>query len=162
MIDKNGKIFGKINIIDLLIILVIIAAVVFFATKALTPAGEVSSVETCTVRVQFFTGKAPIGTSEAIELGAPAFEDTTEVDFGKVVSVESAPAHTYMVDSEGNQVKTEVAYYEELFVTVELEGTLTEKGLYVDDRLYGVGSSFTMHFGKSSAYVSVYDVSEAK
>jgi len=30
MIDKNGKLFGKINIIDLLIILVIIAAAVFF------------------------------------------------------------------------------------------------------------------------------------
>ncbi len=162
MIDKNGKIFGKINIIDLLIILVIIAAVVFFATKASTPAEEAASVESSTVRVQFFTSRAPIGTSDAIEIGAPAFEDTTDVDFGKVISVESAPAYTYTVDSEGNQVKIEVAYYEELFVTVELEGNLTEKGLYVDDRLYGVGSSFTMHFGKSAAYVCVYDVSETK
>ena len=31
MIDKNGKLFGKINLIDLLIILVIIAAAVFLS-----------------------------------------------------------------------------------------------------------------------------------
>lgn len=37
MIDKNGKLFGKINIIDLLIILVIIAAAVFFCNQGLHP-----------------------------------------------------------------------------------------------------------------------------
>ena len=79
MIDKNGKLFGKINLIDLLIILVIIAAAVFFATKAFTPAQEAAGTETGTVQVQFFSSKAPVGTAEAIELGAPAFEDTTNV-----------------------------------------------------------------------------------
>ena len=87
MIDKNGKLFGKINIIDLLIILVIIAAAVFFATKAFTPAQEATKTETSTVRVQFFCYKAQVGAADAIEIGAPAFEDTTNVDFGKVVAL---------------------------------------------------------------------------
>lgn len=90
MIDKNGKLFGKINIIDLLIILVIIAAAVFFATKAFTPAQEAAKTETSTVRVQFFCYKAQVGAADAIEIGAPAFEDTTNVDFGKVVAVEAS------------------------------------------------------------------------
>ena len=51
MIDKNGKLFGKINIIDLLIILVIIAAAVFFATKAFTPAQEEIGRASCRERV---------------------------------------------------------------------------------------------------------------
>ena len=79
MIDKNGKIFGKINIIDLLIILVIIAAAVFFATKAFTPAQEASESETTTLRVVFCSNKAPSGIAESIEIGSPAFEDTTDV-----------------------------------------------------------------------------------
>ena len=141
MIDKNGKLFGKINIIDLLIILVIIAAAVFFATKAFTPAQEATKTETST--------------------GAPAFEDTTNVDFGKVVAVESEPSYTYFVDADGNQAKAEVAYNDAVTVTVELEGNLTEKGLYVGGRLYGVGASFTMHFGKATIYASVSGVSEA-
>ena len=105
MIDKNGKLFGKINIIDLLIILVIIAAAVFFATKAFTPAQEATKTETSTVRVQFFCYKAQVGAADAIEIGAPAFEDTTNVDFGKVVAVESEPSYTYFVDADGNQAK---------------------------------------------------------
>ena len=136
MIDKNGKLFGKINIIDLLIILVIIAAAVFFATKAFTPAQEATKTETSTVRVQFFCYKAQVGAADAIEIGAPAFEDTTNVDFGKVVAVESEPSYTYFVDADGNQAKAEVAYNDAVTVTVELQGNLTEKGLYV-----GAGST---------------------
>ena len=83
MIDKNGKLLGKINIIDLLIILVIIAAAVFIATKAFTPAQEATKTETSTVRVQFFCYKAQVGAADAIEIGAPAFEDTTNVDLMK-------------------------------------------------------------------------------
>ncbi len=162
MIDKNGKLFGKINLIDLLIILIIIAAVVFFATKAFTPAQEAAGTETGTVQVQFFSSKAPVGTAEAIELGAPAFEDTTNVQFGKVIAVESEPAYTYLVDDDGNPVKTEVPYNYAVSVTVELEGNLTEKGLYVGGRLYGVGANFTMHFGKSTVYASVSGVSSVE
>lgn len=128
MIDKNGKLFGKINIIDLLIILVIIAAAVFFATKAFTPAQEATKTETSTVRVQFFCYKAQVGAADAIEIGAPAFEDTTNVDFGKVVAVESEPSYTYFVDADGNQAKAEVAYNDAVTVTVELQGNLTERG----------------------------------
>ena len=119
MIDKNGKLFGKINIIDLLIILVIIAAAVFFATKAFTPAQEAAKTDTSTVRVQFFCYKAQVGAAD------------------------------------------EVAYNDAVTVTVELQGNLTEKGLYVGGRLYGVGASFTMHFGKATIYASVSGVSEA-
>lgn len=161
MIDKNEKLFGKINIIDLLIILVIIAAAVFFATKAFTPAQEAAKTDTSTVRVQFFCYKAQVGAADAIEIGAPAFEDTTNVDFGKVVAVESEPSYTYFVDADGNQAKAEVAYNDAVTVTVELQGNLTEKGLYVGGRLYGVGASFTMHFGKATIYASVSGVSEA-
>ena len=101
---------------------------------------------------------AAIGSKE---IGAPAFEDTTNVDFGKVVAVESEPSYTYFVDADGNQAKAEVAYNDAVTVTVELQGNLTEKGLYVGGRLYGVGASFTMHFGKATIYASVSGVSEA-
>ena len=70
-------------------------------------------------------------------------------------------SYTYFVDADGNQAKAEVAYNDAVTVTVELEGDLTEKGLYVGGRLYGVGASFTMHFGKATIYASVSGVSEA-
>ncbi len=35
MIDKNGKVFGKINLIDLLIIIVIIVAAAFLGWRLL-------------------------------------------------------------------------------------------------------------------------------
>ena len=162
MIDKNGKLFGKINIIDLLIILVIIAAAVFFSQPRRSPRlRKPRRPIRAPSEFSFFCYKAQVGAADAIEIGAPAFEDTTNVDFGKVVAVESEPSYTYFVDADGNQAKAEVAYNDAVTVTVELQGNLTEKGLYVGGRLYGVGASFTMHFGKATIYASVSGVSEA-
>ena len=74
---------------------------------------------------------------------------------------ETGMEHHAMADADGNQAKAEVAYNDAVTVTVELQGNLTEKGLYVGGRLYGVGASFTMHFGKATIYASVSGVSEA-
>ncbi len=89
MIDKTENFFGKINIIDLLIIPLSLSQPQYFSQpKAFTPAQEAAKTDTSTVRVQFFCYKAQVGAADAIEIGAPAFEDTTNVDFGKVVAVE--------------------------------------------------------------------------
>ena len=98
-----------------------------------------------------------IGSNDA-PVSAPVHASVS----GKVIAVESEPAYTYLVDDDGNPVKTEVPYNYAVSVTVELEGNLTEKGLYVGGRLYGVGANFTMHFGKSTVYASVSGVSSVE
>lgn len=40
IIDEKGKLFGKINLIDLLVLLIIVAALIFVAVKFATPAED--------------------------------------------------------------------------------------------------------------------------
>lgn len=152
MIDKNGKLFGKINIIDLLIILVVVAVVVIFVTKAFTPAQQASETETSTVRLEFFSFEAIPQIADSLEVGASAFEDTTNVQFGKVVDFSAEPAKEYTVDADGNTVEIPSAYKYVVTVTLELEGNLTDSGLYIGSRLYSIGTSYTLHFGKVALY----------
>lgn len=152
MIDKNGKLFGKINIIDLLIILVIVAALVIVATKAFTPAQSASETKTATVRAEFFSFEAIPQYADSLEIGAPAFEDTTNVQFGKVVDFHSEPGKAYQVDADGNAIEVPTPYEYAVTVAVELEGNLTDSGLYIGNRLYSVGTTYIMHFGKTALY----------
>ena len=59
MIDKNGKLFGKINIIDLLIILIVIAALILVATKMFTPAEKGEEADTAKVVITYAATDAP-------------------------------------------------------------------------------------------------------
>lgn len=156
MIDKNGKLFGKINIIDLLIILIVIAAIAFFALKLSGGDSGGSTTETSTVRLVFRTESSPTAAAEVIKSGDPAYEDSTNIGLGKVVSVESEQAYEYSVDASGNLVKVPTPEYSIIVVTTELEGELADDGLRVNGSLYSVGASCSVHFGQAKLYGYIY------
>ena len=67
MIDKNGKLFGRINIIDLLIILIVIAALILVATKMFTPAEKGEEADTAKVVITYAATDAPTGAGKSVE-----------------------------------------------------------------------------------------------
>ncbi len=161
MIDKNGRLFGKINIIDLLIVLVVIAAGIFVATKMFAPADKDEAVEKNTVIIEWTAVSAPAGSGEAIKDGAPVFEDITNIQLGKVVSVEFSDAYTYMPGPDGGAVKVPNVGMQYITVTTEVEGSLTESGLRVGGVLFCVGDIHTVHFGQASIPVKISGISPA-
>lgn len=162
MIDKNGKLFGKINIIDLLIILIVIAAVVFFATKMFSPAKESTKADTTKVAITFYADEAPMNVTDMLVEGAPSFEETTNVGFGNVTSFSSEEAYGWMSDAEGNLIKGPLVGYEYLTVSVEVDGSLNDNGVYLGGRLYCVGANYTMHFGKVMVYAKITSITPAE
>ena len=50
IIDKNGKVFGKINIIDLLVLIVLVAAIFVVGSRFLLPKQK----STQTIQMQFY------------------------------------------------------------------------------------------------------------
>lgn len=160
MIDKKGRLFGKINIIDLLIILIIIAAVIFFVRRSAAPAqggGETTATET--VSVSFTSDEAPYYFADSLEEGGRVYEDTTNIELGKVTSFTSEPAYSYEVDAEGNTVKVPSPYDSLVTVTADVQGELRDNGVYVGGKAFCVGKTYIMHFGKTcmSCRISAID-----
>lgn len=159
MIDKNGKLFGKINIIDLLIVLVVIAALVFFATRAFTPAEKGERVESAKVALKYVAVDALAGAGEAINVGDPVYEDTTNIKLGTVTSISYEGAYMYEAGPDGEPVKVPVVGKEYVTVTTEVEGNVTDDGIYVDGYLYCIGVARTYHFGQAIIYGVLADIS---
>ena len=108
MIDKNGKLFGKINIIDLLIILVVIAALVFIAIKVLAPDSSSGEAQTAKVQIGFYAAQVEQGFGENVFYeGAPLYEDLTNVSLGELTDWNVEPEYEYQVNSDGETVKVE-------------------------------------------------------
>jgi len=124
MKSEKGKLFGKLNIIDLLVILVIIAAAVFLGMRVMKLGG--SSTDGLPKRIRYEVQvlrvdpvlyesiKTRLDSGETQLVAGESFIE------GNVVGVRAEPYRTSAFNQETNQnVYVEDPYFLTLFFTVE-------------------------------------------
>lgn len=160
MIDKNGKLFGKINIIDLLIILVIIAALVFVCTKVFSNDKGGDTAQGTEVMISFYGNEAELGFDKEglFYEGAPAYEDITNAPLGELAEWSVEPAYEYQLNANGEQVKVEIPNGHFVTVTLKASGTFADDGLHVASSVYCIGAHYTIHVGTAKIYVECCDI----
>jgi len=148
MIDNNGKLFGKINIIDLLIVLVLIAAIVFVGLRFF--GGNDNDMGTPQhIRATFFADDAP-----ALLVGKGVM-DTPVIDYdnanylGSLTGYETEDAYAYDYDSETGEV-VQVPVVNRCFLTITFEGDgyVTESAMYINGFEYSVGGTSVVRAGQ--------------
>lgn len=149
MIDKNGKLFGKVNIIDLLIILVIVAAIAFVGKRFF--AGNDNDYGTPErVRLTFYADEAPALLSGKAEAGEPVTDYDNSTSLGTLSSYESEDAYTYTYDATaGEAVKVPVPNVCFLTFSCETEGYVAADGLRINGFQYCIGGSHTICVGRA-------------
>ena len=121
---KDGKLFGKINIIDLLVLLLVAAAAVFLGMRMGNRNSTPSNAPT-TSRIRFEV-KVPRIDPEVYE-AAKARIDAGETQLvageslidGYVLDIRAVPQYTTVANADGQYVSTEDPYYLNVYFTVE-------------------------------------------
>ena len=151
MILKDGKLFGKISIIDIIVIIVIlVTALGVYARLTATP-------ETVQVKTEKFSYVVRIDkvrqyTVDGLnELGV-IYDKETKEELGKIVEVISVENTVDTgINSDGEAVKTEYPDKYSVLVRVETDGNVGANGYYTaSNRLIGVGGDLSIE----SKYVS--------
>lgn len=160
MIDKNGKLFGKINIIDLLIILILVAALVFVGVKFVFSgsSGESPATESNMYKISFFGSGVELGVTDNLNEGDPIFEDSTNNYMGTLKSWEHHENFTNVLQDNGEIVQVPVpnSYY--YLLEGEIEGSLEDDGFHTKDGVLCVGAHYTAHFGAIRMYVEISSI----
>lgn len=102
MIDNKGKVFGKINIIDLCVILVIIAAIGVTVFKFGFSAHSNVSATNGTVTYTVTTKGVRNFTVKSFKVGDKMYDKENDKYMGDVVSVSSEPAMDYITCADGS------------------------------------------------------------
>ena len=89
IIDKEGKLFGLINILDLIIILVLIFAVVFGAKRYFTKPDESEMMRDA--KLTFEVGDVRDLTVQMLHEGDMLYWADRTRPIGKIVSIDSTP-----------------------------------------------------------------------
>jgi hypothetical protein len=137
VLDDRGRLFGKINVVDLVVLLVIVAVVVFAAVR-LTG----GSPETVPVKL-FFTER---GVDRSLVSGLQSkgtVKDAGGNVIGEVQSVESTPTLVELVTPAGELKTFASALRRDVTIVVLGKGTVSDS----------TGAGSTVHIGKLAARV---------
>lgn len=119
---ENKKLFGKINLMDIIISVVIlvvavIAYNVIFKNDTSAGIGAKYYTTTCTMR---FEGM-PVNASEYLKVGADVYDNETNTYIGKLVDVTSGDYLTLRANKENDTyVESKVPNKENVYVTMEV------------------------------------------
>jgi hypothetical protein len=127
---KDGKIFGKINIIDFLVI-VLILILILGAYLKFGIFGKNNNLNKTTV-IEYDI-KVPVVrkfTIDAIKVGDEIYDSQTGNSMGKVTSINYNNAEQSLVKEDGTIVMASMKDKYDLVVTVETDGTENKVGFY--------------------------------
>lgn len=128
MIDNKGKLFGKINIIDLSVILIVLLALILTFVKFNYNPVKNDKTQT-TIQYTLMVKGVRDFTVNAFKEGDEIFESTSENSLGKIVSIHTKETEKYMADANGDFKLAIVPEQNDLFLTIECNGVVGDKGL---------------------------------
>ena len=148
---KNGKLFGKVSIIDLIVILVIVVAVIGIYLRI------VATPQVVQVKTEKFSYLVKIDNIREYtvnglkELGL-IYDKETKEDLGEIIEVVSVEKYKETTqDSKGNPIEAESPEKYSVIIRVETNGNVGTNGYYTSsNRLIGVGGDLSVE----SKYVS--------
>ena len=157
LLDRKGKLFGIINIIDLCVILivVIIAAGTFYKFKVMDKTSNTAAMQpvTYTVKVE----KIRSYVLDNVLEGDILYDKTSGNDIGKITKVESEPATEFISMSDGTVVKGNVENRINVIFTVEADAVQNSSGCFVNrtyERLVGSQRKFMTKYFECDGYIN--------
>ncbi len=162
MLKENGKLFGKISVIDIaaiLVVLVLILGVVlrFSGNQAVT----VSTGQNlqCVVKVE----NVRVQTVDALKKGGAVFDKESKEYIGEITQVKEEQGTTMLLMENGTyqEVPTEGRY--NVYVTIAFTGSVSDAGYYTQtNRQMSVGGTLEMNAKFSQCEGKIFAVSQAE
>lgn len=158
IINKDGKLFGKISIVDIAVVLVIVLLAVGLAAKF---GGKTSLNLSTNEKIQstLLVRNVRMYSVEALQKGGELYDKTTKEYIGDITDVryEAGEATVNMADGTFSVVPVEGRY--NVYVTVEFTGKTSDKGYYTEaNKQIGTGSTIVFNSKFAQCESTVVDV----
>ncbi len=162
MINKDGKLFGKISIVDIAVVLIIvILGFGIYAKFAGQSGAVVSSSEK--IECTFLIKNVRSYTVDALEKKGGMYDKVSKEFIGDItkVEVEDGLYQVNMADGSFEQIVPEDRY--NVYVTVEFSGKISDNGYYTAANKYlGAGTSAGITTKYAECESTVYSINKAE
>lgn len=161
MINKDGKLFGKISIIDILVVLAIAVLALGVYSRFFT--GN-EKVETASSRIEYTMKikEIRLGTVNALaDFKGPITSDTTKEYMGDIVDVTYTNAVKGVELDNGKMKESEIPERYDVTVTVQVDGNVNQSGYYTaTNQVLTAGSNHVFSSKAAKTTGTIMDVYE--
>lgn len=164
IIDSKGKLFGKISIIDILVVAVILAGIAGVGYK-FAKSGQVTPfTKQDTVLIEFYHYEQLDFNAETMKEGTPVKDGKTNSYIGKVKKVEVSPSKSTAPDDKGEYKESAKPGWASVKITVEGTGIYRDgingQGVSLDGTDYFVGRSVEVCAGNNAMWTYIRTMSK--
>lgn len=140
IIDNNGRLFGKISIIDVMVLLlaVVLAAALYMKTHTMTHTSTEVAYDTITFT--YFCRGIPGYVKDTLRVGDKIFDsdNMTVGSLGEIVDIQFLPGTEYRKNDDGTHGYFPADECVDIMMTVRGQGLVTD-GTYQINRIYPIG-----------------------
>lgn len=143
IIDKNGKLFGKLSIIDLIAILLIVTAIVVVCIKFIGK-NEKTAIDKISVEYTLSIEGIRDYSVDAINKANKVYSspnDDEKVYVGEIISKEITPAKKLVQQSSGEYTYIDVPDKYDVVIKIKAEVTKDYYGYFFSDNLQLLSNS---------------------
>ncbi|MGE5560031.1 MAG: DUF4330 domain-containing protein [Chloroflexota bacterium] len=144
LIDKKGRLFGRVNLIDLLAVLLVLAMLVFVGYKLRVVNPRVAPATTPYRLVLLVEGVRQI-TVDELKVGLPVRAFDAGVDVGTIAAVDVQPAIEQVETADGQIVDASVPGRFDLRISIDTQAVVTEWAVRVANTDLRIGRDFTIY-----------------
>lgn len=155
LFDNKGRIFGIINVIDLLVILLIIVVAARFMINS---QNRPASIQAKKIQVTLLVKDVRDATSSVIKDGDIVSETKTNLLLGKVTKVEVQPADTLVNTADGRVVNYPNPVLKDVYVTFVGSGTAGENAIVVGNSEIRIGTQLSVKTNTYSVITTVMGI----
>lgn len=163
LMDKKGKIFGKISIVDILIVLIIIAVIGGLYYKFGRSGTVTAFTKTDKIQMSIYHEDVPDYVVNNIKIGDIVKDRVQNVAIGKVIDIKIGPDIYFNSNANGETVTSSKPGYSSITVTIEGQGIYNPTGLTFGGVEYYINKPSTeWRVGNTFFYAKVSDIKKAK
>ena len=154
LIDNKGRVFGLINIIDLLVILLIVAVIGRFA---LMQNKQSAGAVTRNIEVVVHVKEVRDATCNVVKVGDIVRETKTNGVLGKVTNVEIVPSETLVKLPMGVVVYPNPVY-KDMYITIQGQGSAGENAIVLGSNEIRIGTTLQLKTNMYSVTSTVMSI----
>ncbi|HOJ11745.1 MAG TPA: DUF4330 domain-containing protein [Clostridiales bacterium] len=160
LIDEKGRLFGKVNIVDLIVVAVIVLGVLGVAYKYVKSSSSLFK-KTEDLQIVFYNEDLPKYVADSIKVGDKVKDSVKNTVFGEVASVETDNSVVFAPNDKGELTQTTRPGYVSMKLTVKGKGIYTDTGVIFNNTDYYVGRSLELRAGNGVIWTRVSEIKRA-
>ncbi len=142
IIDEHGRVFGKVSIIDFIVILIVLAlgAALYFKYNVLEVTSTAGKTDNITYEITIYGAR--VHTANGIQIGDALYDKNGSGghSVGKITNMTMADATKTSALADGTTVNGNYLGRYDITLTIEAGGTVSE-GRYLVNRTYEINTN---------------------